>query len=199
VAAPSAAAASGLKSSLQAASAATGVPLFFQPHGIAHAGRFAAEALRVRPGERCIVIATQRSAKRANALVHFLRKGGFLPLLCELPDGEPVEAHVAAGVAAAKRTGSTFVAAFGGNAMLSVGKAVAALLVNGGRVGEYARNLGGKSSLASASAPLLVVPSCPAGTELSRSATIVCDHQLPRTCRRTARRCRRAWWTPRWR
>jgi alcohol dehydrogenase class IV len=149
------------------------VPILLEPQGATKVAAFAREHLRLEPGQKCVVVSTATAAKRAAIVTHFLRRGGYFPLHCELPDGAPLESNVAQVMDAAKRTGSTFVAAYGGGATLSVGKAAAALLTNGGRVADYAPELGGRRALSKPSLPLLAVPSCPCSSELTREAHIL--------------------------
>ena len=154
------------------------MPLLVEAQGATRVGSFVTNSMRIPRGERCVVVATASSAKRAGILPHFLRRAGYFPLLCELPDGSPREAHVGRIVDAAKRTGSSFVAAFGGSAVLHVGKAAAALLANEGRVSDFSAEEGGgggQRSLEAPSLPFLAVPSCPGGGEASREAMILCD------------------------
>jgi alcohol dehydrogenase class IV len=152
-------------------------PLLFEPQAATKVAAFAREQMRLPPGAKCVVVATATAAKRAAIVTHFLRRGGYLPLQCELPDGAPLESSVAQVMDAARRTGAGFLAAYGGGATLSVGKAAAALLVNEGSVSLYAPELGGRQRLARPSLPFLAVPSCPSGAELHRDAHVLFQGQ----------------------
>lgn len=134
-----------------------------------------AGAAGVEPGARCIVLSSASGSKRAAPVMHFLRRAGYLPLLCELSDNAPIAAHTITAQAAAKRTGSTFVVAVGGSAIVSVGRAVASLLTNGGKVMDYATSLGGKNSLTVPSLPFMAVLTCPSGLELTRESYLLCE------------------------
>ena len=148
-------------------------PILFEPQGATKVAAFARDNMRLQPGQKCVVVSTATSAKRAAIVTHFLRRGGYFPLQCELPDAAPLESNVHQVIEAAKRTGSTFVAAYGGGSALSVGKAAAALLTNEGKIADYAAELGGSRSFLKASLPFLAVPSCPSGAELTREAHIL--------------------------
>lgn len=150
------------------------MPVLMEPQGATRVASFARDQLRLAPGQRCVLVSTASGAKRAGIVSHFLRRGGYLPLHCELQGGAPTEAAVRQVMEAATRTGSTFVAVYGGAAALSVGKAAAALLTNpGGGLADYATELGGSRSLAVPSLPLLAVPSCPSSSELTREAHVL--------------------------
>lgn len=130
----------------------------------------------LEPGARVLVVCHTTASKRAGALLHFLRKAGYLPLPCELPDAVPTGVHVSNAVATAKRAGCTAVAAFGSAGVLNIGRATAAMLVNTGKIIDYvSRSSDGRGAALSPSAPFLAVPSCPAGTELCRHAHLLAD------------------------
>jgi alcohol dehydrogenase class IV len=139
----------------------------------------ARDALRVPPGTRAVVVAGGASAsKRALVVPHHLRRAGYLPVLCELPDASPLAENVAAAVEMAKRTGAGLILAYGGAAAMSVGRAAALVAANGGKVKDYAAAVGGKGSPHAASLPFIAVPSCPAGgLEVARESTLLFEGQ----------------------
>ena len=163
-----------LRAALARASLVTRTPLLLAEGACAQAAAFAAKHLQAAPGQRCLVVTPPTSA-RAAPLLHYLRRGGFFPLTVELPDGAPSAAHVAAALGAARRTGVSFVVGVGSSSTLSVARAVAALLPNGGAVLDYAEALGGKRALGAPSLPLLSVPTCPSGLELTREALLLVE------------------------
>lgn len=158
---------------MQALARLARAPVLFEPQAATKVAGFARDHLKLTPGQKCVVVSTASSAKRAAIVTHFLRRGGYFPLQCELQDASPVEHSVAQVMDAAKRTGSTFLAAYGGATALNVTKAAAALLVNEGSISDYAPELGGRKPLRKPSLPFLAVPSCPSGAELTRDAHIL--------------------------
>lgn len=166
--------ASYLKSLLTRASATTRTPLLLSEGASAQAAAFVSRHLGASPGQRCLVV-TPPTSSRAAPILHYLRRGGFYPLTVELPDNAPNAAHASAALAAARRTGVSFVVGVGSSSTLSVARAVAALLPNGGNVIDYAEGLGGSSALKMPSLPLLSVPTCPSGLELAREALLLVE------------------------
>lgn len=161
---------------LQLAATPTRTHVSYGVDSINNIATIARNDLGAMPGTRCLVLATSTSAKRAAIVPHFLRKGGVMPLLCELPEAAPISQNVAAAVDMAKRTGSTMVAAYGGSAVISVGRVAASIIANGGRVRDYASGQDGSAKPpANPSLPFLAVPSCPSGMELTREAVVLGD------------------------
>ena len=163
-----------LRAALERASALTRTPLLLCEGACSQASAFVARHLQASPGQRCLVV-TPPTSSRAAPLLHYLRRGGFYPLTVELPDGAPNAAHASAAIGAARRTGVSFVVGVGSSSTLSVARAVAALLPNGGNVVDYAAGLGGAAELRQPSLPLLSVPTCPSGLELSREALLLVE------------------------
>ena len=161
--------------SLASASTLSRVPILLGLGSVTRLAEFCKSRLGLAPGQKCVVVASPTGAARAAIAVHFLRRGGFLPLLVPLPESAPTEAAVQAVVGAGKRTGATFVVGFGGGAALNVAKAAAAVLGNGGdgSPGDFDASLGGKRTLARPSLPVLTVPSCPSGEEVRRGCHVL--------------------------
>jgi alcohol dehydrogenase class IV len=164
-----------LRNPIEQCAKRTRVPILFEAQGVVKVASFVKNQLRIPPPQKAVVVCTRESAKRSSIVTHFLRRGGYSPLSCELPSNEPFSFHVDQVVEAAKLTGSSFVVAFGEGSVISIAKAAAALLGNPheGKLIDYATDLGGKRQFKKASVPLVVVPSCPSGNELSRSSPIL--------------------------
>jgi alcohol dehydrogenase class IV len=131
--------------------------------------------LGVAPGTRVLCVSNHSSGRRAAVVPHYLRKAGYVPLTCELPDASPTAPNVTAVVEMAKRTGSGAVAAYGSASVMHVGRAAAAIVTNGGKVKDYAASLGGEAIPRVPSLPFLAVPSCPGGAELLREPLVLWD------------------------
>ncbi len=159
-----------VQSAVARAAASTRTPILFSAGGASEAAAFAGRQLGVSAGDRCLVLSAGGGGSRAAALTHYLRRGGFLPLPLALPDGAPSALHVGAAAAAARRVGAAFVVGVGSAATLSVARAVAAVVPNGGEAGDYA---GGGKPLRAPSLPLLAAPTCPGGAELLREALLL--------------------------
>jgi alcohol dehydrogenase class IV len=153
------------------AAASTRTPILLSDGGSSEVAPFVARHLGASPGERCLVL-SPAGGNRATPITHYLRRGGFFPLPLELPDSTPAAQHVAAAAAAARRVGAAFVVGVGSAATLSVARATAAILPNGGAVADYA---GGAGVLRAPSLPLLCVPTCPGGAELLREALLISE------------------------
>jgi alcohol dehydrogenase class IV len=163
-----------LRSSLERASLLTRTPILLCDNASAQAPAFVQRHLDASPGQRCLVL-TPPTSTRAAPLLHYLRRGGYFPLTVELPDTAPNAAHALAAISAARRTGVSFVVGVGSSSTLSVARAVAALLPNGGSAMDYAGNLGGTAELRQPSLPLLSVPTCPSGLELCRQSLLLVE------------------------
>lgn len=150
-------------------------PILHGKDAVAGIGAFVKQHLSTPVGTRCIVVTSPSGAKRAAIVSHFLRKAGLFPLVCELSDSAPLTAHTAAALAGGKRTGAQLVVGFGSSAAISVGRATAALLANGGKAEQYLPLAGGKLSVSQPSIPFLAVPTCPTSMELTRQSVLLAE------------------------
>lgn len=90
--------------------------------------------------------------------------------------GEPGVADVAEGVAFARARGCDVVVAIGGGSAIDAGKAIAALLTNGGEVRDYLEVVGRGLALAEPAAPVVAVPTTAGtGSEVTRNAVLAAD------------------------
>lgn len=92
--------------------------------------------------------------------------------------GEPTVELVTAGVEEARMHGCNVVLGMGGGSALDAGKAVAALLTNGGDIYDYLEVVGRNQPLRRPSAPYLTVPTTAGtGAEVTRNAVLGVPHE----------------------
>ena len=88
-------------------------------------------------------------------------------------EGEPTVEAVRRGVAAARERRAGVVIGFGGGSAIDAGKAIAALLANGGDPLDYLEVIGKGQPLRETSAPYLAVPTTAGtGSEVTRNAVL---------------------------
>ena len=93
---------------------------------------------------------------------------------------EPSVALVRQGVELARREQCDLVIAFGGGSAIDAGKAIAALLSNGGELGDYLEVIGKGQPLRHPSVPFIAVPTTAGtGSEVTRNAVLASpEHQV---------------------
>jgi alcohol dehydrogenase class IV len=136
-------------------------------------------------GTRALVV-TGRSPSRAGNLLAALTEAGVSPTVWSLDfDGEPTVDSARAGVAAGQRAGCDVVVAFGGGGALDAGKAIAALLGNGGDPLDYLEVVGRGRPLDRPSLPVCAVPTTAGtGSEVTRNAVLASpEHQVKASLR----------------
>ena len=122
-------------------------------------------------GERALVV-TGRDAGRAGPLVEQLQAEGIAVLPVSV-SGEPTLERVRAGVERGREADCGLVIGFGGGSVLDAGKAIAALLTNGGDPLDYLEVIGKGRALARPSAPYIAVPTTAGtGAEVTRNAVL---------------------------
>jgi len=122
-------------------------------------------------GERALVVAG-RDPERAGPLVEHLRTQGVAVATFSVP-GEPTVERVRGGVERARETDCDLVVGFGGGSVLDAGKAVAALLTNGGDPLDYLEVVGKGRALVRPSAPYIAIPTTAGtGAEVTRNAVL---------------------------
>jgi len=122
-------------------------------------------------GTRALVV-TGRSEQRSAPLRADLAEAG---VACQTfhVDGEPSVEGVQLGAKIAGAERCDLVIGFGGGSALDAGKAIAALLTNGGDVLEYLEVIGRGQPLSVAPAPFIAVPTTAGtGTEVTRNAVL---------------------------
>lgn len=159
----------------------------------ATAGRiiFGAEALsQVGPaaatlGRRCLV-ATGGTAARAEPLLELLRQHGVEATTFAV-QGEPTIATAQAGTERARETGCDFIVGMGGGSALDAGKAIAALLTNGGDPLDYLEVIGRGQPLLAPSAPTIAIPTTAGtGAEVTRNAVLASPEHRVKVSLRSA-------------
>jgi len=93
---------------------------------------------------------------------------------------EPSVALVRQGVELARREQCDLVIALGGGSAIDAGKAIAALLTNGGELGDYLEVIGKGQPLRHPSVPFIAVPTTAGtGSEVTRNAVLAsAEHQV---------------------
>ncbi len=87
--------------------------------------------------------------------------------------GEPTIGSVQMGIEAARRAGCDLVIGFGGGSVLDTGKAISALLTNGGDILDYLEVVGKNQPLRHAAAAFIAVPTTAGtGSEVTRNAVL---------------------------
>jgi alcohol dehydrogenase class IV len=118
------------------------------------------------------LVVTGQNPERAKPLTHILAQhsvGSHLFTTC----GEPNLTTVEAGLARARETGSKIVISFGGGSAIDAGKAIAAMLTNGGHLLDYLEVIGGGQTLVHPSAPFIAIPTTAGtGSEVTRNSVL---------------------------
>ncbi|HXC99188.1 MAG TPA: iron-containing alcohol dehydrogenase [Verrucomicrobiae bacterium] len=152
---------------------ATANRIVFGRGAICDAGTLAAEL-----GRRALVV-TGRNPLRAGPLLELLRKHGVNDIIFPMT-GEPEIQTVRDGLASAARERCDLVIAFGGGSAIDTGKAVAALLANGGELFDHLEIIGRGKPLTKPSAPFIAIPTTAGtGSEVTRNAVLASpEHRL---------------------
>ena len=156
-----------VSTAISAASLLSQTPVLYARCSALQAADFAIQHLKVSPGSRCLVLTSPRGGPRAGSLLASLRRRGFAPLALALPDVSPSLTHASLAAAAARRAGATWVIGVGGAATIAVARGTAMILGGNNNI-----NSSNGSMMNDPSVPLLSVPSCPSGAELTRDALL---------------------------
>lgn len=129
-------------------------------------------------GHRALVI-TGRTTRRASPLLNELDTRRIDSLTFSVA-GEPTTAIVREAVERAKKAGCDLVIGIGGGSVLDAGKAVAALLANGGDPEDYLEVIGKGRRLTRPSKPCIAIPTTAGtGSEVTRNAVLTSpEHRL---------------------
>jgi alcohol dehydrogenase class IV len=123
-------------------------------------------------GVRRTLLVVGRSRERARDLERALVEAGFAPVLFSVP-GEPTIEMAREGTALAIQNGCDSVVALGGGSALDAGKAIAALVANGGDPLDYLEVVGRGAPLKERSIPLVAIPTTAGtGSEVTRNAVL---------------------------
>jgi len=122
-------------------------------------------------GGRALVV-TGRTASRARRLLDDLSHVEMETELFQVP-GEPSVEIVGEALASARRHQSDLIIAIGGGSVLDTGKAVAALLANGGEPLDYLEGIGRGKPLTRRAVPCIAIPTTAGtGSEVTRNAVL---------------------------
>ena len=129
-------------------------------------------------GRRAFVV-TGSSPERAKPLLVALASGGIEHVVLPVAD-EPTTEVVQRGTQSAREKHCDLVIGFGGGSAIDTGKAVAALLTNGGDLLDYLEVIGKGKPLAKPSAPYVAIPTTAGtGSEVTRNAVLGSpDHRV---------------------
>jgi len=127
-------------------------------------------------GTRALVV-TGRSTARALPLLDQLR-ALKLHTIGLAVTGEPTTSLVVEGLQRARNAGCNIAIAIGGGSVIDTGKAIAALLTNGGELFDYLEVIGGGKRLSHPSAPFIAIPTTSGtGAEVTRNAVLFSPEQ----------------------
>lgn len=146
---------------------ATAGRIIFGPGTLQETGPLAAEM-----GWRTLVV-TGRSPDRARPLLDLLDAHGLDTVVFPVP-GEPTTTTAREGVELARESGCDLVIGFGGGSALDAGKAIAALLTNGGDPLDYLEVIGRGQPITRPAAPYIAIPTTAGtGAEVTRNAVLL--------------------------
>jgi alcohol dehydrogenase class IV len=130
-----------------------------------------APALARSLGNRAFLVAGRPRGAAADVVKRLVASGLVAARTCVT--SEPDVDGVRAAVRAAAEAGCDLVVAIGGGSVIDTGKAVAALLTNGGDPFDYLEVVGAGRPLPGAAAPVLAVPTTAgSGAEVTRNAVL---------------------------
>ncbi|MCX6030675.1 MAG: iron-containing alcohol dehydrogenase [Chloroflexi bacterium] len=142
---------------------ATATRISFGPGTIKGVGSAAREM-----GRRALVA----TGRRSGPLLAILQSAGVDTVTLTV-SGEPTTDLARAGTALARETGCDLVIGCGGGSAIDAGKAIAALLANGGDPLDYLEVVGRGQPLTHPSAPFIAIPTTAgAGAEVTRNAVL---------------------------
>jgi alcohol dehydrogenase class IV len=146
---------------------ATATRIIFGTGTLREVGSIAAEM-----GSRSLVV-TGRTVTRAKPLFDLLAAQGIETVTFSVA-GEPTTEVVRLGTQRAREANCDLVIGFGGGSALDTGKAVAALLTNGGDPDDYLEAIGRGQPLTRPSAPYIAIPTTAGtGAEVTRNAVLL--------------------------
>ena len=129
-------------------------------------------------GNRALIV-TGRRVDRAERLLALLREHAVTTVPFSVP-GEPEIDSVLAGAARARSENCDLVIGIGGGSALDAGKAIAAMLANGGELSDYLEIIGRGKALTRPSAPFIAIPTTAGtGSEVTRNSVLASpEHRL---------------------
>jgi alcohol dehydrogenase class IV len=152
---------------------ATAGRILFGPGTLHEVGAIAAEL-----GTH-ILVATRAATASASPLLDELA-AHHLSVVPFAVGGEPTIELIHEGTRVAKQSGCDAVIGFGGGSVIDAGKAIAAMLTNGGEVLDYLEVIGKGRVLAHPSAPYIAIPTTAGtGSEVTRNAVLAsAEHRV---------------------
>jgi alcohol dehydrogenase class IV len=145
---------------------ATAARIIFGPGTLSDIG-----AIASKMGSRALVV-TGRSPSRAQPLFDLLDKQG-IGCECFTISAEPTVEVARAGTERARKTGCEFIIGIGGGSVLDTGKAIAALLTNGGDPLDYLEVIGRGQPITKPAAPYIAIPTTAGtGAEVTMNAVL---------------------------
>jgi alcohol dehydrogenase class IV len=152
--------------------------IVFGPGALAELGGVAADL-----GRRALLV-TGRTASRADAAREALSAAGVATVGFAVA-GEPAVGDVRRGADAARAEGVDLVVACGGGSAIDCGKAIAALLGNGGDPLDYLEVVGRGRPLTRPSLPFVAIPTTAGtGSEVTRNAVLASpEHRVKASLR----------------
>ncbi len=146
---------------------ATATHIIFGAGTLQEVGPLAAEM-----GSRALVV-TGRNPARAQPLLDLLAAQGIETVTFSV-SGEPTTEVARLGTQQAREADCELVIGFGGGSVLDTGKAIAALLTNGGDPDDYLEVIGRGQPLIQPSAPYIAIPTTAGtGAEVTRNAVLL--------------------------
>ena len=146
---------------------ATATRIIFGAGTLREVGPLAAEM-----GGRALVV-TGRNPARAKPLLDILAAQGIEAVIFSVA-GEPTTGMARQGTQRAREAGCDLVIGFGGGSALDTGKAIAALLTNGGAPLDYLEVVGRGKPLTRPSAHYIAIPTTAGtGAEVTRNAVLL--------------------------
>ena len=157
---------------------ATATRVVFGPGSLAELGPLAAAL-----GSRALVV-TGRTPERAEAARERLASAGVATIAMSVI-GEPTVGDARRGAELARSEGADLVVACGGGSAIDAGKAVAALLGNGGDPLNYLEVVGRGQPIALPSVPFVAIPTTAGtGSEVTRNAVLASpEHRVKASLR----------------
>jgi alcohol dehydrogenase class IV len=128
-------------------------------------------SLAAQMGSRALIV-TGSTATRAEPLLELLAEEEIGTVLFAVA-GEPTTEVARLGTERARESGCDLVVGFGGGSVLDAGKAIAALLTNGGDLLDYLEVIGKGKPLGSPPLPYVAIPTTAGtGAEVTRNAVL---------------------------
>lgn len=130
------------------------------------------EVRELAAGSTRALVVTGRDAQRAAPVVSALNEAGAESVTFAVPH-EPTTELVREGTTLAREAGCDLVIGIGGGSVIDAGKAIAALLTNGGVPLDYLEVIGRGQPLTQRSAPYVAIPTTAGtGTEVTANAVL---------------------------